>query len=148
MTRTGRAVLALEVAAGVVPITIVGGLYAMMGLLFGAASLAASIAARSLDAAELWLGIFSLAAGGAVGLLGLWALVLATWTTGSAQPPGITLVRAALGGSAIGVLTAAATLLLMYLGPFTGRPLFVYALIAPVFVVAHRAPPLARRGER
>jgi len=143
MTRADRLVLGIEIAVGILPITIVGGITSVMGMYFGGVSVAISVAERSLSAATLWLGILGLAAGGLAGIVGLWAVVLVTISPGRTDQA---LAKAAIFGSVTGVVTAAIAMLQAFRGD--GRPSaeVVALLVAPVLVVAHRLPAILRRA--
>lgn len=136
-----RAILVLEVAIGVAPITIVGGVYSLLGLYFSAGALIASVWARSVNAVPVFLKIFGLAAGGLAGIVGLWAVVL---ISASRRPPSAQLSRAALYGSAIGIITAVIAVILMIHGS-VASPWPMAVVLGPVFVVLHRAPAILRR---
>lgn len=139
--RNDRILLALEVAFGVLPITIVGGFYSILGLLFGTVSLAMSVLERAFGAFALWFGILALAAGGFLGIVGLWAAIAISAAPG---PPNSSMIRLAVTGSAVGVLTAVAALILMVRGAFDGRPSIIYALVASIIVALHRAPAIGK----
>jgi hypothetical protein len=136
-----RILLALEVVLGVLPITIVGGVYSFFGLLFGSVSLVMSIRALAFGAFAWWFGIFALAAGGLAGVVGLWALVL---IAASSQTPRPQMVRIAVIGSGVGTATALAALLLI--GRNSSHPPWyaLYSLVAPIVVVMHRGRAIAR----
>ena len=134
--------LALEVAFGVLPITIVGGFYSILGLLFGTVSVVMSVLERAFSAFAFWFGILALAAGGFIGLVGLWAVIA---ISAASRPPRSSMIRVAVIGCAIGVLTAVAALLLMVGGAFDGRPPIIYGLVASIIVVLHRAPAIGKR---
>ena len=139
--RADRLVLGFEIALGIVPITMVGGLYAIMGMYFGGVAMAVSIAHWSLSGSTLWLGIMALATGGLAGILGLWALVLVTI---SPSQPDRTLVVTAIAGSAVGVATAAVALIQSLSDSGSPSATIVALLVAPVLVVAHRLPAIVR----
>jgi len=139
--RADRLVLGLEIALGIVPITMVGGLYATIGMYFGGAAIAVSIAQRSLSGSTLWLGIMALAAGGLAGIVGLWALVLVTI---SSRPPDRVLMKTAIVGSVAGVATAALALIESLSASARPSATIVALLVAPVLVVVHRLPAIVR----
>ena len=133
--RSCRLVLAVEIVLGVIPIAIVGGLYALMGTLFGTFSVLASIPQHSYDGFVLWFGILMLALGGLTGLAGLWLLVTAAWMKQEDQR----LRRASLRASTVGVVTAVVTLALAARGRDVPQWTVIYLLVSPIVVVCHRA---------
>jgi hypothetical protein len=143
--RADRVLLALEVALGVVPVTIFGGVVAVLGAFVGSASLGIMIAQRTWDGASIWLVVLALAAGGLAGIVGLWATVLVTIAK---PPPDRRLVRAAVSGSAIGVATAVAALRLLFQNPSGGAPRFVAMLAAATAVAVHRVPRIVKHHWR
>ena len=132
--RIKHLVLALEVALGVVPVTIVGGLYVLMGMLFGTFSLIVSVQRHSLSAFVWWLGVFALALGGLAGLSGLWLLVL-----DAVKAVNRTVRMAAFAASTVGVVTAVIALVLAERGSAAPHWWIVYLLVSPIIVVCHRA---------
>jgi hypothetical protein len=144
MTRAGdRIVLGLEIVLGAVPITIVGGIYSLLGLVFAPFSILVAVREGAFNVFAIWSGILALALGGAIGIVGLWVMIL---VAAAARPSRSQLIRVALRGTGIGVATAIATILLMLDGVFRGTPLVCYVLVAPLFVVAHRALTLESRA--
>jgi hypothetical protein len=141
LPRSDRLLLALEIVFGVLPVTIVGGGYSLFGLLFGTVYFALSVRAVAFDAFAWWCGVFALAAGGFVGIVGLWAVILISASSRRPSPP---MIRVAVVGSGVGVLTAASALLLMGGGAFHAPWYIVYGLVAPIVVVVHRARAIAK----
>jgi hypothetical protein len=141
VSRVDRVVLALEIALGVLPITVVGGLYSIMGLYFGAVAVVMSLLQRAPGVLAVWFGIFALGAGGLLGIIGLWAVVL---ICAGRRPPSAQLVRAAVYGSVVGVLASVTALLFLYRGTVSASPIIIGILLAPILVVAHRVPAIAR----
>jgi hypothetical protein len=139
--RSDRAVLALEVLVGVLPITIIGGGYSFLGVVFGSASVFLAIREHAFNVFALWVGILALAGSGLFGIVGLWALVVLSM----GFPPRLSMARVALAGSAVGVLAAVITLLLVLGGIFERSPLVVYLLVAPILVVLHRRPAIKKQ---
>jgi hypothetical protein len=139
--RTDRIVLALEVLFGVVPTTIVGGGYSILGVVFGTVSVFLSVRGLAFDALVLWLGILALAASGVMGIVGLWALIA---LSAAYRPPSSQMIRIASVGSIVGVLAAVVALGSMLVGGADRRPLFIYILVAPILVVLHRGRRLKR----
>jgi len=132
-TRTDRIVLGVELLFGVLPISVVGGLYALLGIVFGVTSVLVSISHRSLSASMFWLAVLGIAIGGLIGITGLWLLVLVSELGGTPQ-----VRRGALIACAIGIGTAfiALTLAIREDG---GVPLLtVYLLLSPVIAVCER----------
>ena len=135
-----------ELALGVIPITIVGGLYGVLGLYFGVVSIAVSLSQHSLSLSPFWLVILGLAIGGLVGIAGLWMLMATSEGGGTRQARAI-----ALGASGVGVVTALAALTLA-IRDGNLRWSTAYLLVAPTIVAIHRAyrqltPPERRSGE-
>lgn len=141
-TKTDRILLALELVFGVLPITIVGGAYSLIGLLSGGVWFVMSVRALTFDAVAWWLAVIALAAGGLVGIAGVWSLML---ISASSRPPAPPAIRLALGGSTVGVITAVSALLLIADSGFEAPRYVLYGLVAPIVVVLHRGPALARR---
>jgi hypothetical protein len=139
--RNDRILLAVEVAFGVLPITIVGGFYSILGLLFGTVSVTMSVLERAFAPFAFWFGILALATGGFFGIVGLWTVVA---ISAASRPPSSSMIRVAIAGSAVGVLTAVAALILMVRGAFDGRPVIVYGLVASIIVALHRAPAIGK----
>jgi len=137
--RFDRAILALEVLLGVLPITIIGGGYSLLGVVFGSVSVFLAVREHAFNVFALWLGILALSGSGLFGIVGLWALIALSM---GFQPR---VVRVALTGSAVGVLAAVITLLLLLGGIFERSPVVVYLLVAPILVVLHRRPAIKRR---
>jgi len=137
-----RVVLAFEMIVGVLPITVVGGLYSILGLYVSPWALLMSLWMRAPAAFGLWLGVFALAAGGLFGIVGLWLVILLSWPV---LPPRAQLARTALGGSVVGVVTAVAALSMMAVDSRLGEKSVVVAVVvAPVLVVLHRLPRISR----
>jgi hypothetical protein len=130
-----RLVLALEVTLGVLPVTIVGGTYALMGIMFGTFSVLASMQQHAFDGFRLWFGILLLALGGLTGIAGLWLLVVAAWMKDADQK----LRTVALAASAVGVITAIVALMLAARGREAPHWSILYLLVSPIIVVCHRA---------
>ena len=128
--RINRFVLTLEVALGVLPITIVGGFYALLGGLFGTVSLMLSLAHLSLSV--WWLSVFALAIGGLTGITGLWLLVAMAMTGTNRK-----MQTTAFVSSTIGVITAIVALVLAEQAPVVHRWAVVYLLVSPIVVVCH-----------
>lgn len=141
-TRSDRILLALELVLGVLPITVVGGGYSLLGLLFGSVWLVMSLRALTFDAVAWWLAVFALAAGGLFGIVGLWSVML---ISASSRRPALRMIRLALGGSSVGVITAVSAVLLIAHGGVGGARYILYMLVAPIVVVLHRAPAIAKR---
>jgi hypothetical protein len=143
--RADRVVLGIEIALGIVPVTIIGGLLAVFGAYVGSASLAIMAIQHAWSGAALWLSILALAIGGLAGIVGLWATVLVTI---SSPPPDRRFVRTAIAGCAIGVVTAVAAVLLLLRSPTGGAPRFIVMLAAATVVVVHRLPAIIRRSKQ
>ena len=132
-TRTDRIVLGVELLFGVLPISVVGGLYALLGIVFGVTSVLVSISQHSLSASMFWLAVLGIAIGGLIGITGLWLLVLVSELGGTPQ-----VRRAAVIACAIGIATAFVALSLA-IRQDGGVPLLtVYLLLSPVIVVCER----------
>jgi hypothetical protein len=131
-TRTDRIVLGVELLFGVLPISVVGGLYALLGIVFGMTSVLVSISQHSLSASMFWLAVLGIAIGGLIGITGLWLLVLVSELGGTPQ-----VRRAAEIACAIGIATAFVALSLA-IRQDGGVPLTVYLLLSPVIVVCER----------
>jgi len=56
-TRTNQIVLGIELIFGVLPISVIGGLYALLGIFFGVTSVLVSISQHSLSASMFWLAV-------------------------------------------------------------------------------------------
>jgi len=140
-TRSDRLVLAIEVLFGVLPVTIIGGGYAILGVVFGSASVLIAVRELAVAVFALWLGILALAAGGLCGIVGLWSMVALSARLRPATP---SMINVALMGSTIGVLTAVTGFVLMLNGTWERRPLVAYLLAAPIVVVLHRRPGVKR----
>jgi len=126
-------VLGVELLFGVLPISVVGGLYALLGIVFGVTSVLVSISQHSLSASMLWLAVLGIAIGGLIGITGLWLLVLVSELGGTPQ-----VRRAAVIACAIGIATAFVALSLA-IRQDGGVPLLtVYLLLSPVIVVCER----------
>jgi len=138
--RSDRILLALEVLFVVVPVTMVAGAVALLGMASGSAAVVLAAREHALNVLPLWAGILTLAACGLVGVIGLWATMIALWDRFRSSRQAI--VRVALVGSVVGVLAATVTLVLMITGVFDRRPLAIYILVSPVVVVLHRRPAL------
>lgn len=139
--RVDRVILAAEMAA-VVPLTLAGGLYSILGLYVSVGALIASAWTRSARNIGVFVETFALAAGGLAGLLGLWAVLA---ISAGRRQPSAPIVRIALAACAVGVLTAAAAVILMARGS-VASPWTMAVVLAPVVVVLHRAPAIARLG--
>jgi len=139
--RVDRIVLALEVVFGVLPATIVGGGYSLLGVVFGIVSVLLSVRGLAFNAFVLWVGILAWAASGLAGIVGLWAAIA---LSAAYRPPSARMVRVAFVGSIVGVLAAVVGLGFMLMGGADRSPLFVYVLVAPILVVLHRVPRLQR----
>jgi hypothetical protein len=137
---SNRLVLALEVLVGALPITIIGGGYTLLGVLFGSVSVFLGIREHAFNVVALWLGILGLAAGGLFGIVGLWVLIALS----AGLRPRSSMTRVALTGSTAGVMASVVTLLLMLGGSFERRPPVIYLLVAPILVVLHRRPAVKR----
>jgi hypothetical protein len=132
-TQTHRIVLGVELLFGVLPISVVGGLYALLGIVFGVTSVLVSISQHSLSASMFWLAVLGIAIGGLIGITGLWLLVLVSELGGTPQ-----VRRAAVIACAIGIATAFVALSLA-IRQDGGVPLLtVYLLLSPVIVVCER----------
>lgn len=142
--RSDRVVLALEMLLGVLPITIIGGAYSLLGVLFGSVSIFLGVREHAFNVFAVWLGILALAGGGVFGIVGLWAVIALS----AGLRPGPSMMRVALIGSAVGVVAAAVTLLSMLAGLFDRRPAVVYLLLAPILVVLHRRPAIKKLKPR
>ncbi len=143
MTARGdRILLMLELVLGVLPVTIVGGGYSLLGLLFGSVWLVMSVRALTFDAVGWWLAVSALAAGGLFGIVGLWSVMIISASSRRRTPP---MIRIALAGSGVGVVTAVSAMLLTAWGAFNAPRSIVYGLMAPIVVVLHRAPAIAKR---
>jgi hypothetical protein len=140
--RSDRVLLALEILFGVLPITIVGGVYSVLGLLFGSVSLVMSVREYAFGAFPLGFGIFALAASGLIGIVGLWAVIA---LSAGVRPPTAPTINAALAASAIGALAATVGLLLMVGRVSEHRSLIVYSLVSPIVVLLHRGRSIAKR---
>jgi hypothetical protein len=131
--RVSRLVLAVEVALGVLPVTIVGGVYAVIGTMFGMFSVLFSVQRHAYDGIPFWMGVLALAFGGITGIAGLWMLVAAAWAGGDRK-----LRNTALMASGVGILTAAVAL-----AQASRREAphwsVIYLLVSPIVVVCHRA---------
>lgn len=138
--RCDRVVLTLEVLLGVVPITLTGGGYSLLGVISGSASVILAVRELAFNVFALWLGILALAGSGLFGIVGLWALIAVSAGFRSRS----SMTGVALTGSAVGVLAALVSLLLVLGGIFDRRPLAVYLLVAPILVVVHRRPAIRR----
>jgi len=134
--RFDRIVLALE-AVFVLPITIVGGGYSLLGLWFGIVSVFLAIRGHAFGVFALWLGILGLAASGLVGLAGLWAVIALSTAS---RPAASATIRVARVASIVGVLAAVVVLGLMLAGRVDQSRMIAYMLVAPILVVLHRAP--------
>jgi ethanolamine transporter EutH len=135
--RSDRIVLALEILLGVLPITIVGGGYSLLGLLFSIVSVFLAVREHAFNVFVFWLGILGLAASGLAGIVGLWAVIA---LSAAFRPTSSPMRRVAVIGSVAGVLAAAVVLGLMLIGRVDRRPAVAYILVAPILVVLHRAP--------
>jgi hypothetical protein len=128
-----RVVLAVELLLGVLPITIIGGVYGAMGLVFGSVSILVALSERTYPASLWWLGVFALALGGLVGILGLWLLIAASELGGTKN------VRfGAWAASIVGVITAVVALTLALSRGTSRSWLTIYLLVSPILVVCHR----------
>jgi hypothetical protein len=132
-TRTDRIVLGVELIFGVVPISVVGGLYALLGIFFGVTSVLVSISHHSLNASMFWLAVLGIAIGGLIGITGLWLLVLVSELGGTPQ-----VRRTALMACGIGIATALIALTLAIRQDGSVPMLTVYLLVSPVIVVCER----------
>ena len=141
--RIHRLVLIIELLLGVLPITIVGGVYGAMGLAFGSVSILVALSERAYAASFWWLGVFGLALGGLVGIAGLWLLV-ATSELGGTRRANLS----ALAASFVGVVTAAVALALALTHGTSRIWLTMYLLVSPVLVACHRGYRTLRRSDR
>lgn len=125
--------LAVEVALAVVPVTLVGGFYVLLGIYFGTVSLIVSILHGAVSG--WWLGVLALALGGLFGIVGLWLLVLSA--VKDVAP--ITRTRA-FAAALVGIVTTVAALALsMRDGAAPLDTWMVYVLVSPIVFVSHRA---------
>jgi hypothetical protein len=132
-TRTDRIVLGVELLFGVLPISVIGGLYALLGIFFGVTTILVSISQHSLRVSLFWLAVLGIAIGGLIGITGLWLLVLVSERGGTPQ-----VRRAALMACGIGIATAFIALMLAIREDGGVPPLTVYLLLSPVIVVCER----------
>jgi hypothetical protein len=124
--RSDHILLALEALLVVLPVTMIGGAIALLGAVSGSAAVVL----------PLWGGILTLAGCGLVGIIGLWAAMIALSNGSGSSRQAI--VRVALVGTLVGVLAATVTLVLMITGVVDRCPLVIYILVSPVVVVLHR----------
>ena len=132
-TRTNQIVLGIELIFGVLPISVIGGLYALLGIFFGVTSVLVSISQHSLSASMFWLAVLGIAIGGLTGITGLWLLVLVSELGGTPQ-----VRRAALIACGVGIATAFIALTLALREDGGVPKLTVYLLVSPVIVVCER----------
>jgi hypothetical protein len=125
--------LMIEMILGVLPITVIGGFYTLLGIVFGVVSVFVSIQQKAPGAALWWLAVLTLALGGLAGITGLWLLILVTEFGGTQ-----TTRRLAIAGSSIGVVTALVAVALSTsnasLSWWT-----LYLLVSPIVVLLYRA---------
>jgi hypothetical protein len=128
-----RLALMIEMMFGVLPITVVGGFYSLLGIVFGVISVLISIQHKVPGAALWWLVVVALAVGGLAGITGLWLLILVTEFGGTR-----TIRRLAICGSSIGIVTALVAVTLSTSNGSLSWPT-LYLLGSPILVVAYRA---------
>jgi hypothetical protein len=128
---------------GVLPISIVGGFYAVIGSVFGIVSVLVSIYHRAWSSSLWWFGVLGLALGGLIGITGLWLLVLVSERGGTRR-----LRDAALAASAIGIGTSFVTLSMASRDNRALPWTTIYLLISPIVVACHRWYRLFRRSGR
>jgi hypothetical protein len=132
-TPTNRIMLGVELIFGVLPISVVGGFYALLGIFFGMTSVLMSISQHSLSVSMFWLAILAIAVGGLIGIIGLWLLVLVSELGGTPQ-----VRRAASVACSIGIATAVIALTLAIRQDGNVSKLTVYLLVSPIVVVCER----------
>jgi len=125
--------LMIEMMLGVLPITVVGGFYSVLGIVFGVISVLISIQHKVPGAALWWLAVLALALGGLAGITGLWLLILVTEFGGTQSTR-----RLAIAGSSIGVVTALTALVLSARNASLSWPT-LYLLLSPILVAVYRA---------
>jgi hypothetical protein len=124
--------LMIELTCGVLPATVIGGFYALLGIVFGVVSVLISIQQKVPGAAVWWLAVLALALGGLAGISSMWLLILITEFGGTQ-----TIRRLALAGSSIGVVTAL-TALGLSIGNTSLSWATAYLLISPIIVASYR----------
>src|SRR5262245_1341926 len=125
--------LMIEMILGVLPITVIGGFYTLLGIGFGVISVVVSIQHKVPGAALWWLAVLALALGGLAGITGLWLLILITEFGGTP-----TTRRLAIAGSSIGVVTALVAVALSTSNQSLSWST-LYLLVSPIVVTVYRA---------